>query len=154
MANVRPVPEGYHTITPYLAVHDGEAAIEFYKKAFGATELMRMPGPGGKGVGHAELLIGDSHLMLADEYADLKFFGPKTLGGSAVMLHLYVDDCDAWYDRALKAGATAKRPMADQFYGDRGGSVADPFGYEWWLSTHKEDLTPEEMEKRAKAHAG
>ena len=152
MADVKPVPEGYHTVTPYLAVHDGEAAIEFYKKAFNATELMRYPGQDGKGIGHAELMIRDSHIMLADEHPDLKFFGPKTLGGSAIMLHLYVDDCDAWFHRAVEAGATAKRPLADQFYGDRGGSVVDPFGYEWWLSTHKEDLTPEEMEERAKAH--
>ncbi len=152
MADVKPVPEGYHTITPYLAVHDGNAAIEFYRKAFNATELMRYPGKDGKGIGHAELMIGDSHVMMADEHPDLEFFGPKTLGGSPIMLHLYVDDCDAWFDRAVKAGATAKRPLADQFYGDRGGSVVDPFGYEWWLSTHKEDLTAEEMEERAKAH--
>jgi PhnB protein len=155
MAKVRPVPEGFHTITPYLAVHDGEAAIAFYKTAFGATEIMRMPGPDGKGIGHAEIQIGESRVMLADEHPDMNFRGPKTLGGSPVMLHLYVEDCDAWFDRAVKAGATAKRPMEDQFYGDRGGSVADPFGYEWWISTHKEDLTDEQIRERAaKAHGG
>lgn len=154
MATVKPVPEGYHTITPYLSVNDGEAAIEFYKRAFGAQERMRMPGPDGKGIGHAELQIGDSRLMLADEFPDLNFRGPKSLGGSPVMMHLYVDDCDAWFDRAVKAGAKVTRPLADQFYGDRGGGLEDPFGHTWYISTHKEDLSEEEMKERAaKAHA-
>lgn len=154
MTNVKPVPEGYHTITPYIAVHDGEAAIEFYKEAFGATELSRHPGKEGKGVGHAELQIADSRLMLADEYPDIGFKGPRTLGGSAVMLHLYVEDCDALFDRAVKAGAKVTRPMEDQFYGDRGGGIEDPFGHSWWISTHKEDLTAEELEERAKKAHG
>ncbi|MEO8380508.1 MAG: VOC family protein [Acidobacteriota bacterium] len=150
MASVKPVPEGYHTITPYLSVPDGEAAIEFYKKAFGAQELFRMPGMGGKGIGHAEIKIGDSHVMLADEVPDLNFRSPQTLGGSPVMLYLYVDDSDAWFDRAVKAGAKITRPLEDQFYGDRSGCVDDPWGHRWYLSTHKEDVSPEELEKRAK----
>ena len=150
MASVKPVPEGYHTITPYLSVTDGEAAIEFYKKAFGAQELFRMPGAGGKGIGHAEIKIGDSHVMLADEAPDLNFRSPQTLGGSPVMLYLYVDDSDAWFDRAVKAGAKITRPLEDQFYGDRSGCVDDPWGHRWYLSTHKEDVSPEELEKRAK----
>src|SRR3989337_1267825 len=116
MATVKPVPEGYHTITPYICVNGGEAAIDFYKKAFQAKEIMRMPGPDGKTVGHAELQIGDSRLMLADEFPDMNFRGPKSIGGSPVMLHLYVDDCDAWFARAVEAGAKVVRPLADQFY--------------------------------------
>jgi PhnB protein len=150
MATVKPIPEGYHTITPYLSVKDGEAAIEFYKKAFAAEELFRMPGPNGKGIGHAELQIGDSRLMLADEAPDLNFRSPKTLGGSPVMLYLYVDNSDAWFERAVSAGAKVSRPLEDQFYGDRSGCVDDPWGHRWYLSTHKEDVSPEEMEKRAK----
>ena len=137
MATVKPVPDGYHTITPYLSVHDGEAAIEFYKAAFDAKEHFRMPGPDGKGIGHAELQIGDSRLMLANEYPEIKFRGPKSLGGSPVMMHLYVEDCDAWFERAVKAGAKVTRPLADQFYGDRGGGLEDPFGHTWYISTHK-----------------
>jgi PhnB protein len=152
MANVKPVPEGYHTITPYLAVNDGNAALDLYKAAFGATELFRYPGPDGK-IGHAELQIGDSRVMLADEFPDIGFRGPKSLGGSPVMLHLYVDDCDAWFDRAVKAGCKVTRPLADQFYGDRGGMVEDPFGHSWYLSTHKEDVSEEEMQRRAAEHS-
>ena len=147
MANVQPIPEGYHTITPYLSVKDGEAAIEFYKNAFGAQEHMRMPGPDGKGVGHAELQIGNSRFMLADEFPDLNFRAPTTLGGSPVMLHLYVDDSDAWFDRAVKAGAKITRPLEDQFYGDRGGCVEDPFGHSWYISSHVRDVSPEEMQE-------
>ena len=155
MASVNPVPEGYHTLTPYLSVSNGEEAIEFYKAAFGAKELFRTPGPGGKGIGHAELQIGDSRLMLADEYPDLDFRGPNALGGSPVLLHLYVDDCDAWFDRAVKAGAKITRPLEDKFYGDRGGSLVDPYGHTWYVATHKEDLSAEEMQERAaKAHGG
>jgi PhnB protein len=149
MTSVRPVPEGYHTITPYLSVSDGPAAIEFYKKAFGAKELFRMPGEGGKGISHAEIQIGDSRLMLAEEYPEMNFLGPNARGGTSVMLHLYVDDCDAWFKRAVDAGAKVTRPVADQFYGDRGGGVEDPFGHSWYLSTHKEDLSEEEVKKRA-----
>ena len=154
MGSVQPIPEGYHTVTPYLAVRDGEKAIEFYKAAFGAQELFRFPGAEGKGIGHAELQIGDSRLMLADETDDVHFYSPQKYGGTPVMLHLYVDDCDAWFDRAVKAGAKVTRPLADQFYGDRGGMVEDPFGHSWYLSTHKEDVPPEEMEARAKQKAG
>ena len=143
----KPVPEGYHTITPYLSVKDGEAAIEFYKKAFGAQEHMRMPGPDGKGIGHAELQIGDSRLMLADEFPDLNFRAPTTLGGSPVMLHLYVDDSDAWFERAVKAGAKITRPIEDQFYGDRGGCVEDPYGHSWYISTNIREMSPEEMQE-------
>lgn len=148
MANVRAVPEGYHTITPYLSVSDGEAAIEFYINAFGAKELARIPGEGGRGVGHAELQIGESRLMLADEVPAMNSMGPKARGGSSVMLHLYVDDCDAWFDRAVKAGATVTRPLADQFYGDRGGSLEDPFGHTWYVASHVEDVSEEEMRAR------
>ncbi len=147
MATANPIPEGYHTITPYLSVKDGEAAIEFYKKAFGAQEHMRMPGPDGKGVGHAELQIGNSRMMLADEFPDLNFRAPTTLGGSPVMLHLYVDDSDAWFDRAVKAGAKITRPLEDQFYGDRGGCVEDPYGHSWYISSHVRDVSPEEMQE-------
>jgi PhnB protein len=149
MATVNPVPEGYHTITPYISVSGGEAAIDFYKNAFGAIEHFRMPGPDGKGIGHAELQIGESRLMLADEFPDLKFLSPTTLNGSPVMLHLYVDDCDAWFDRAVKAGAKVTRPLEDQFYGDRGGALEDPFGHSWYISTHKRDVSPEEMAEGA-----
>lgn len=152
MANVNPVPEGYHTVTPYLAVNDGNAALEFYKKAFGATELYRMPGPDGK-VGHAEIQIGDSRMMLADEYPEMGFRGPSSLGGSPVMMHLYVEDCDAWFERAVAAGAKVVRPLADQFYGDRGGGLEDPFGHSWFISTHKEDVPEDEMQRRAAEHA-
>ena len=152
MPTVKPVPEGYHTITPYLSVSGGEKAIEFYEKAFGAQELMRMPGPNGKGIGHAELQIGDSRLMLADEFPEMNFRSPSSLGGTPVMMHLYVDDCDAWFARAVNAGAKVTRPLEDQFYGDRGGCVEDPFGHSWYLSTHKEDLSEEELKARGEKH--
>lgn len=150
--SVSPVPHGYHTVTPYFCVDGAAKAIEFYKQAFGATELYRMATPDGK-VGHAEIQIGDSRLMLADEFPDMDFRGPNKLGGSPVTLHLYVDGVDALYARAVKAGATPTRPVADQFYGDRGGGVKDPWGHNWWLATHKEDLSAEELKQRAaKAH--
>jgi PhnB protein len=149
---VRPIPEGYHTVTPYICVNDGAAAIEFYKRALGAQEVFRMAAPDGR-VSHAELQIGDSRVMLADEFPEMNFRAPKTLGGSPIMLHLYVDDCDAWFRRAVDAGAKATRPVEDQFYGDRGGMVEDPFGHSWYLSTHKEDVSEEELKERAqKAH--
>jgi PhnB protein len=150
MANVTPIPEGYETITPYLSVKDGDAAIAFYKNAFGAEEVMRMPGPEGKGVGHADLLLfGRMHLMLADEYPDMGHRSPHTLGGSPVMLSIYVDDVDAAVDRAVQAGAKLIRPVADQFYGDRAGGIEDPFGHKWFIATRKEIVPMEEMEKRA-----
>ncbi len=148
MANeVKPVPEGYHTITPYLSVQGAGEAIEFYKKVFGATELMRMADPSGK-VGHAELQIGDSRVMLADEHPEIGFRGPKSIGGTAVTLHLYVEDVDACVARAVAAGAKLTRPIEDQFYGDRAGGIEDPFGHSWHVSTHVEDVLPEEMKRR------
>jgi PhnB protein len=150
MANVKPIPEGYHSVTPYLCVRGGAQAIEFYKKAFGATEVMRMPAPDGK-IGHAELQIGDSRVMIADEFPEMGFLSPPTVGNSPVMIHLYVEDVDATVARATEAGAKVTRPVADQFYGDRGGSIEDPFGHKWYVSTHKEDLTPEEIDRRREA---
>lgn len=146
--SVRPIPENQRGITPYLCVKDAARAIDFYKAAFGAKETMRIGAPDGK-VGHAELRFGDASLMLADEFPEMEFRGPQTFGGSPVMLHLYVEDADAAIERAVKAGATLKRAVADQFYGDRGGQIVDPFGHSWWLATHKEDLSREEIEKRA-----
>jgi PhnB protein len=147
---VRAIPEGHHTVTPYLIVGDAAAAIAFYKKAFGAEELMRVAAPRGK-IGHAELLIGDSVIMLADEYPDMNARGPHAFGGSPVSIHLYVEDVDAVAGQAIAAGATVVRPVQDQFYGDRSGSFTDPFGHSWHVATHKEDLTPEELDKRVKA---
>lgn len=150
MANVTPIPDGYETIIPYLSVKGGEAAIEFYKKAFEATETMRMSGPEGKGIGHADLvLFGRMHLMLADEYPEMGHISPQTLGGSPVLLHIYVDDVDAVVDRAVAAGAKLVRPVADQFYGDRSGGIEDPWGHHWSFATRKEIVSEEEMEKRA-----
>jgi len=142
------IPAGYHTVTPYLACGDAASAIEFYKKAFGATEVMRMPGPGGK-IGHAEVKIGDSRVMLTDEYAEMNFVGPLSRGGTTVHIHLYVKDVDAAVARALAAGAKLLREVNDQFYGDRTGALADPFGHVWHLATHKEDVSMAELKKRA-----
>ena len=144
----KPVPDGYHTVTPYLACGDGAAAIDFYKKAFGATEIMRIPGPGGT-VGHAEVQIGDSRIMLTGEYAAMNFLSPASRGGTTVHIHLYVAGCDAMIERAVKAGAKLLRAPADQFYGDRMGTVQDPFGHVWHLATHTEDLSASEIRKRA-----
>jgi PhnB protein len=150
MSDVKPIPDGYETVTPYLSVHDGAAAIEFYKQAFDGTEVMRMPAEGGNGVGHADLLLfgGRMHIMLADEHREIGFLTPRTLGGSPVMLHVYVDDVDAAVEQAVAAGAKLVRPVADQFYGDRLGTVEDPFGHSWSIATAKEVVTPEEMIKR------
>jgi PhnB protein len=146
---VKPIPDGYHTVTPYLYIKGVASALEFYKKAFGATELFRMDW-GGK-IGHAEMQIGTSRIMMADEFPEMGARGPQTLGGSAVGLCLYVEDCDALFHRAVAAGATVVRPLKDQFYGDRSATVADPFGHVWTIATHKEDLSPEEMDRRAEA---
>ena len=146
-SKVKPIPEGYHTVTPYLTVQDGTRALEFYKKAFGAQVVVRMDGPDGK-VGHAEIQIGDSRIMLADEVPSMGGKSPQTLGGTPVALMLYVEDVDALFQQALKAGAKEDRPVKDQFYGDRSGSVFDPFGHKWFLATHKEDVSPEEMKRR------
>lgn len=147
---VKPIPEGYHSATPYLIIKDAADAIEFYKRAFGAIELFRFPAPEGK-IGHAEIKIGDSPIMLADEYPDMGYKGPKALGGSPVSLMLYVEDVDTVFNRALAAGASAKEAVTDKFYGDRTGTLVDPFGHVWHVSTHKEDVSLEEMEQRAKA---
>jgi PhnB protein len=144
---VQPIPTGYHAVTPYLIVHDAAKALEFYKKAFGAVELMRFPGPGGK-IMHAEVKIGDSPVMLADEMPDGGYVGPKTLGGAGVSMMLYVEDVDSRFKQAVAAGATVKREVEDQFYGDRVGTIVDPFGHVWSISTHKEDLTMDEIQKR------
>jgi PhnB protein len=150
---VKPVPEGYHTVTPYLMFGGARAAIEFYKKALGASEVMRLDDPSGR-IHHAEIKIGDSCIMLADEHPELQALSPKTIGGSPVSLHVYVEDVDAAVDRAVKAGAKLVRPVADQFYGDRSGGVEDPFGYRWFIATHKEDLTIDEIRRRAAAQRG
>jgi PhnB protein len=147
---VNPIPEGYHSVTPYLIIRGAADAIEFYKKAFGATELFRFPGPDGK-IGHAELQIGNSRIMLADEYPDMGYNGPQTIGGSPVALMIYLADVDAVFNRAVEAGATVKEALQDKFYGDRIGTVIDPFGHRWHLATHQEDVSMEEMERRAKA---
>jgi PhnB protein len=148
--NVRPIPEGYHTVTPYLVLRRAADAIEFYKKAFGATELFRMPGPGGA-IAHAEICIGDSQLMLCEENPEMGAQSPQALGGSPANLFLYVDDVDAAYKKAVNAGATATMPPQDMFWGDRYGKLVDPYGHEWSMATHIEDVPPEEMAKRAQA---
>jgi PhnB protein len=145
---VKPIPDGYPQITPYLCVDGASAAIDFYTKVFGAKERMRMPGPDGK-LGHAELELGKGVIMLADEYPDMNFRSPKSIGGSPVTIHTYVDDADAVFERALNEGATSLREVADQFYGDRSGQFEDPFGHRWNVATHVEDVPPDEMEKRA-----
>ncbi|SRR5712692_3828028 len=150
---VKPIPDGYPTVTPYLFTDGASAAIEFYTTVFGATERMRMAGPDGK-VGHAELAIGDSVIMLADEHPELGVLGPKTIGGTPVMLSVYVEDVDATVEQALTSGATLLEPIENKFYGDRSGQIEDPFGHRWSVATHIEDVAPEEMAKRAAAAAG
>ena len=146
----KPIPDGYPRVTPYLIVDGGSAAIDFYTSVLGAKERMRMGGPDGR-VGHAELEIGDSLIMLADEFPDMGALSPKSVGGTPVTIHLYVEDVDATFAQALEAGATSTRDVEDKFYGDRGGEFLDPFGHRWSLATHVEDISPEEMEKRAAA---
>lgn len=147
---VPPIPKGYHSVTAYLGIRGAAEALEYYKKAFGAKELLRMPMDDGK-LGHAEVRIGDSHVMLADEFPDMGFLGPQSRGGTTVQLHLYVKDVDATVERAVAAGGKLKRPVADQFYGDRAGTVEDPFGHVWYVATHKEELTPAEIRRRSEA---
>ena len=149
-AKVKAIPEGYHTITPYLSIKGAADAIEFYKRAFGAKEVMRLAQPDGR-IGHAELQLGDSRVMLADEFPDMDFRSPQSIGGSPVTLHMYVEDVDAVVKQAVGAGAKVTRPVQDQFYGDRSGTLIDPYGHVWHVSTHKEDLSPEEINKRAAA---
>ena len=145
---VKPIPDGYHSVTPYLILHDATAALEFYKKAFGAVELLRMPAPGGR-IGHAEIKIGDSPVMLADENLEINARSARTIGGSPISLMVYVPNVDAVVAQAVAAGGKLVRPVADQFYGDRTGGIDDPFGYHWYLATHVEDVPPGELEKRA-----
>ena len=144
---VKPIPEGYHTATPYLIVHDAARAIDFYTRAFGATECMRFVDPRGK-VGHAEIKIGDSPIMLADEALEMGHQSPQSLGGAAVSIMLYVEDVDVRFSQALAAGAKARQPLTDQFYGDRTGTLEDPFGHVWTLATHQEDVSLEEIHRR------
>lgn len=151
-AAVKPIPEGHHTVTPYLILSGASDAIAFYEKALGAEEVMRLADPGGK-VHHAEISIGDSRIMLADEHPEIQALSPKTVGGSPVSIHLYVEDVDRAVERAVAAGAKLVRPVADQFYGDRVGGIEDPFGYRWFIATHKEDLTIEEIRRRAAAQS-
>ncbi len=148
--NVKRIPDNYHRVTPYLIIQGAADAIDFYKKVFGATEIMRMPGPDGK-IGHAELKVGDSVIMLADENLEMGHKGPRTFGGSPISLLLYVEDVDRTVKEAVTSGSKLVRPVADQFYGDRTGGIVDPFGHEWYLATHIEDVSPEEMKKRADA---
>jgi PhnB protein len=153
MANVNPIPEGYPRVSPYLIVDGAAAAIDFYSSVLGATERMRMPDRDDK-IGHAELQIGDSIVMLADEYPEMGLKGPKSLGGTPVTMSVYVEDVDGVFDRAVKAGATSLRPVEDQFYGDRAGQFEDPFGHRWSVASHVEDVPPEEMAERAAQAAG
>lgn len=147
-SKVKPIQEGYHTVTPYLSVKGAGAALDFYKRAFGAKEIMRMPGPNGT-IGHAEIQIGDSRIMLADEFPQMGFVGPQTRGGTSVHLHLYIEDVDGRVAQAVAAGATVKRAVQDQFYGDRSGTIEDPFGHVWHLATHTEDVPEPELRRRA-----
>lgn len=147
---VSPIPQGYHSITPYLAIRGAAKAIDFYREAFGAVELMRIPGPDGK-VGHAELQIGNSRIMLADEFPEMNHKSPTSLGGAGMSLLLYVEDVDAIFAKAVAAGAKPIRPVQMQFYGDRSGMVSDPFDHVWTIATHVEDLSGEEIAQRAAA---
>ncbi len=148
MAKVKPIPDGYPRVTAYLSIDGAGDAIDFYKKIFGATERVRMPGPDGK-IGHAELQLGDSVIMMADAFPDMGAVDPKKLGGSPVTLTVYVEDVDKTYKAALKAGATELQPVEDRFYGDRSGGFEDPWGHRWNVQTHVEDVSPDEMAKRA-----
>jgi PhnB protein len=147
---VKPVPDGYHTVTPYLYVKGAANAIDFYKKAFGAEEIMRFPAPDGR-LAHAEIRIGDSPIMLADEHPEMNAIGPQTRGGTTVGFAIYVPDVDQRVAKAVAAGAKIVRPVQNQFYGDRSATLADPFGHTWTIATHVEDVAPAEMERRMKA---
>jgi len=147
---VQPIPEGYHSLTPYLAVEDASKAIDFYKEAFGAEELLRMPGPDGK-IAHAELQLGDSKLMLSDPFPHSNVRPPSERGGPTASIFMYVEDVDATFAQAQRVGAEVVSELEDMFWGDRFGTVSDPFGHVWSLATHKEDLSEEEMAERSKA---
>jgi PhnB protein len=151
--SAKSIPAGHHTVTPYLAIKNAVGALEFYKKGFGATEIYKLLMPDGR-LGHAEIRLGDSVIMLADEFPEYGGRAPPTLGGSAVSIHLYVDDVDAFFKQALAAGAKARKPVMDQFYGDRSGQLEDPYGHLWWVATHKEDVAPDEMQKRVREMFG
>jgi PhnB protein len=152
--STKPIPEGHHTVTPYLAIKNAVEALEFYKKAFGATETFRLMMPDGR-LGHGEIRLGDSVIMLSDEFPEYDGgASPQTLGGSSVCIHLYVEDVDAFFKTALSAGARERKPVMDQFYGDRSGQLEDPFGHLWWVATHKEDVSMEELKKRMQAMEG
>ena len=143
---VKPIPEGYHSVTPYLIVDDAKAAIDFYTRALGATEKFRLPM--GDRIGHAEILVGDSHIMLADEFPDMGHLGPKARGGTTVSLMVYVEDVDSAFRQAIEAGGKEERPVENQFWGDRMGTFTDPFGHKWSLATTVEEVGPEELQKR------
>jgi PhnB protein len=149
-SKVKPIPDGHHTVAPYLAIKNAVSALEFYKKAYGATETYKLIVPDGR-LGHAEIRLGDSLIMLSDEFPEFGGKAPEALGGSPVSIHLYVEDVDAFVKRAVAAGARERKPVADQFYGDRSGQLEDPYGHLWWVATHKEDVASEEMQKRVQA---
>jgi PhnB protein len=151
---IKAVPEGYHTLTPHLIVKRASEAVEFYKKAFGAEEITRLPGPDGKSLLHAAIKIGDSRLFLVDEFPQMGSLGPHGIGGTPVFIHVYVEDVDTVFNQAVAAGAQVLMPLEDAFWGDRYGQVTDPFGHKWSLAMHKEDLTPDEISKRAQAAFG
>lgn len=153
MANVRPIPEGYHTVTPYMSIKNAAKALDFYKKAFNAKELFRMDGPGGK-IMHAEIQIGDSKIMLSDENLEMNFKSPESFGGSPMSLMLYVDDVDSLFKQAINAGGKEVMAVENQFYGDRSGTLKDPFGHIWTLATHVEDVPEAEMKKRMEKFKG
>jgi PhnB protein len=153
MTKVNPIPAGYPRVTPYLSVDGASAAIDFYRSVFGATERMRMAAPGGR-IGHAELQIGDSVIMLSDEYPEMDVRGPKSVGGTPVSLNVYVEDVDAVFGRAVEAGAKPLRPVENQFYGDRSGQFEDPFGHRWSVASHVEEVAPDEMQRRASQAMG
>jgi len=149
-SKVKPIPAGHHTVAPYLAIKNAVSALEFYKKAFGAIETYKLIVPDGR-LGHAEIRLGNSLIMLSDEFPEFGGKAPESLGGSPVSIHLYVEDVDAFVKKAVAAGARELKPVADQFYGDRSGQLQDPYGHLWWVATHKEDVAPEEMQKRVQA---
>ena len=151
--SAKAIRAGRHTVAPYLAIKNAAKALEFYQTAFGATEIYKLMMPDGR-LGHAEIRLGDSIIMLSDEFPEYGGKAPETLGGSPVSIHLYVEDVDAFFNRALAAGARERKPVMDQFYGDRSGQLEDPFGHLWWVATHKEDVAPDEMQKRVEAMFG
>ena len=146
---VKPIPAGMNTLTPHLVVKGASKAVDFYKKAFGAQEIGRLTGPDGKSIVHADLKVGDSHFFLVDEFPEMGCQSPQGVGGTSVTIHMYVEDVDAAFGKAVAAGAQVKMPLADMFWGDRYGVLTDPFGHSWSLASHKEDLTPEQIRKRA-----